>query len=277
MSRNMNTFVSTVVNLLHISLGISYLRLGVVQAFTSGSCISRGASFGDGKYGSLAATVAAITLDAESLSPVIDDDTVSGNIREPLLKVIQVMRSLSFKRNQHIRLRHGFFMSNVASKIGQMVFEPPDQFSFFSSDYAPSAFSDIELVSPEAELLSMEAVVGITNGLFSLINYGLAYADSGFGPWITALPDYAGDYKSSIGTLTFQAEGSDISSKVNDLSTMITAGRLSAENKNVLIDAYNYFKQAGGEQSADRALLQLLTSSPEFHTSNTGKFRDSPL
>ena len=64
----------------------------VSRAFTSGSFISRGTTFGDGKHGSLAAVAAAITLDVEALSPVIDEDPVSGNIREPLLKVIQIMR-----------------------------------------------------------------------------------------------------------------------------------------------------------------------------------------
>ena len=64
----------------------------VTKAFMSGSFTSHGTTFGDGNYGSLAAVSAAITLDAEALSSVVDEDPISGNIREPLLKVIQVMR-----------------------------------------------------------------------------------------------------------------------------------------------------------------------------------------
>lgn len=64
----------------------------VTQAFLSGSFSSLGTSFGDGKYGSLAAVAAAITLDPDAVNPVIDEDPVHGNIREPLLKVIHVMR-----------------------------------------------------------------------------------------------------------------------------------------------------------------------------------------
>ena len=64
----------------------------VAKSFLSGSFTIRGTTFGDGNYGSLAAVAAAITLDVEALSSVIDEDPISGNIREPLLKVIQVMR-----------------------------------------------------------------------------------------------------------------------------------------------------------------------------------------
>ena len=169
-----------------------------------------------------------------------------------------------------MKLRYGLFDS-LRSKIGQMAFEPPDQFSFFSSDYSPpGSFSTTELVSPESQLLSVGHVIGITNGLFSLISYGLAFADGGFGPYINLLPP-VGDYSSSVGFLSYNASGTNLSSKIDDLSTMMTAGRLSEENKQVLMDAYKYFSKAHDTETGDRVLLQLMTALPEFHTSNTGK------
>ena len=123
---------------------------------------------------------AAITLDQESLSPVVDEDPVSGNVREPLLKVMQFMRSLSFERRPHVKFRHGLF-EDVSKKIGQMVFDPPDQFSFFSSDYSPPGpFAEAELVSPESELLAMSSVVGLVStiqfaSLFSRIRFHHAH------------------------------------------------------------------------------------------------------
>lgn len=72
-------------------------------------------------------------------------------------------------------------LKDIPWKIGQMVFEPPDQFSFFSSDYSPPGiFSALDMVSPESQLLSMSSVVGITNGFFSLFNFGLSNADGEF-------------------------------------------------------------------------------------------------
>lgn len=92
----------------------------VTQAFISGSYTSDGITFGDNTYASLKAVSAAITLDPESTFPVIDEDPISGNVREPFLKLIQVMRSLSFQRRPNIKLRHGLF-DNVSHKIGQFV------------------------------------------------------------------------------------------------------------------------------------------------------------
>ena len=201
----------------------------VAQAFISGSFTSGGVTFGtDGKYGDLKAVAAAIALDPESLYAVIDEDPVSGNIREPLLKVMQFMRSLSFKRRPHVKFRHGLF-DEIHYKIGQMVFDPPDQFSFFSSDYSPpGAFAEAELFSPESELLSMSAVVGMVNGLFSFVNYGLTHLDGGFGPSLRSLAP-VGDYSTSVGHLTFPFQtnnGAPVTSTIDELSTMLTAGAL---------------------------------------------------
>ena len=152
-----------------------------------------------------------------------------------------------------------------------MVFESNDQFSFFSSDYSPpGSFAATELVSPESQLLSMGNVIGITNGFFSLFNYGLAEFEGGFGPYMDRITP-VGDYSSSVGFLTYEASGTNVANKIDDLSTLITAGRLSEENKQVLIEAYKHFSKAYDKESADRVLLQLMTALPEFHTSNTSE------
>lgn len=85
-----------------------------------GSYTKEGTTFGDGRYGSLAAVSAAIALDPESLLPVIDEDPIQGNIREPLLKVISIMRSMDFQRRPLVKFRHGL-LDNMRFKIGQMV------------------------------------------------------------------------------------------------------------------------------------------------------------
>lgn len=159
----------------------------------------------------------------------------------------------------------------MSFKIGQMVFDPPDQFSFFQSDYAPpGAIAESGMVSPEAQLLSMGNIVGITNGFFSFVNYGLANADGGFGPAFNRLPP-VGDYSTSMGYLTFpfQTNGTGVENKIDELATLITGGRLSEENKQILLDAHTFFNQTYDIDSADRVLLKLMTTTPEFHTSDT--------
>ena len=132
--------------------------------------------FGNGYLGDLKAVAAAIALDPETTVPVTDEDPLNGNVREPLLKLIHFMRSLSFERRPTIRFSHGL-LEDMTFKIGQMVFDPPDQFSFFATDYSPPGlFALSETVSPEAELFSMNAVIGFMNGIWSFVNYGLANA-----------------------------------------------------------------------------------------------------
>lgn len=254
--------------------------LRVTKAFQSGVFVEDGVTFGDGSYGNLKAVAAAVSLDPESTSPVVDEDPFSGNIREPLLKLIQFMRSLDFRRRPRVKFRHGLF-EDMSFKIGQIVFDPPDQFSFFATDYAPSGmFAELGMVSPEAELLSMNAVVGFANGIHSFVNYGLSNADSGFGPRLGKLVP-VGDVSASAGVLTYEYRAthdlsvardvyasSVVSEKIDQLSTLLTAGRLGTANKQVLVNAHAYFTENYGVEFADRAMLKLVAATPEFHTTS---------
>lgn len=149
------------------------------------------------------------------------------------------------------------------------VYEPPDQFSFFSNDYEPPGpFKEVGIVAPEAELLSMSNIVGLTNGLWSLQNYGLTHLFGGFGPYLSSVVE-VGDFSSSVGHLHYVPSASDASTKIDELSTLLTAGRLSDENKEVIINAYNSFYATNGTQVAERVMMKLFSSTPEFHTSNT--------
>lgn len=68
----------------------------VASAFTTGSYSSNGIDFGTGEYGDLEATVASILLDKEPLTVAVDADPTFGSAREPLLRVMHVMRSLEY-------------------------------------------------------------------------------------------------------------------------------------------------------------------------------------
>ena len=95
----------------------------VARAFMKGTYTKGTSTFGDGRYGNLAAVAAAIALDAESVSPVLDLDPIHGSIREPLLKLMGTMRSLNFKRNPSVKFRHGLF-DELSFKLGQAVSYP---------------------------------------------------------------------------------------------------------------------------------------------------------
>ena len=63
----------------------------VADAFRSGS--HGGISY-TGKYGDLGAALAAILLDREARSATLDLDPGHGRLREPLLKMMHLMRSM---------------------------------------------------------------------------------------------------------------------------------------------------------------------------------------
>ena len=68
----------------------------VATAFKTGSYRDGVKHFGAGKRGDLAATLAAVLLDREATSTVLENDPSKGTIREPMTKIIHLMRALEY-------------------------------------------------------------------------------------------------------------------------------------------------------------------------------------
>lgn len=226
----------------------------VAQAFTSGSF--DGVTY-SGAYGDLRATTAAIVLDREARSPVLDLDPSHGQLREPLLKVIGLLRSLEYTPADVGRQLE---LEGLLDTIGQQVFESPTVFNFFEPDYQPvGPIISSNLVSPEAQLGTAPFIVGLLNGISSLVRLGLTYCDDGFGSYYpdrrmgarfcdrAGWPEYqyyagqrggAIDKSSSDGTLSFRPSGGldHASSRevVRELDLLLTGGRLSGSAASVI-------------------------------------------
>ena len=143
----------------------------VSKAFATGMFEKRkkGISIGSGRRGDLAATVAAILLDKEGKTPVLDADPSSGALKEPAMKYLHLMRSMEFRKHP----------DKAAPGInfgwsGQHAFGAPSVFNFFLSDYSPKGqMASSSLSAPEAELLDTPRTTGIMNGMLTLIDMGL--------------------------------------------------------------------------------------------------------
>ena len=94
-----------------------------------------GTVFGTGVYGDLAAMTAAMLLDREARSVVLDADPAHGSLLEPLLKVIRLMRALEYKRDSGDYFAE--FNDDLITKIGQAPYALPDVFSFFLPEFVP--------------------------------------------------------------------------------------------------------------------------------------------
>ena len=120
----------------------------------------------------------AILLDREARSSTLLADPHHGRIREPLLKVLHLMRAQDFasRGGQEVEFE------GLTRKIGQMVHEAPSVFSFYESDYSPEGVVlQSGLAAPEAQLLTGANIVGYANGVSSLIKCGLSNYNGGLG------------------------------------------------------------------------------------------------
>lgn len=78
-------------------------------------------TFGTGRYGDLMATVAAILFDRESLSDTLDADPMHGSLREPLIKVIALMRNFEYATHGFTAENNFVTLGNLESKIGKHI------------------------------------------------------------------------------------------------------------------------------------------------------------
>ena len=148
----------------------------VANAFKTGTYDAGGISFGTGKYGDLASTIAAIYLDRAARDVLLDADIANGSLREPILKVLALMKSMEFVSRSPVTQ-----LDKVMDDIGQMAHEFQSVFSFFEPDHKPSGrIRDASLVSPESTILAMPKILGLLNGMTSMVKYGLSGCDGGW-------------------------------------------------------------------------------------------------
>ncbi|KAL7537078.1 hypothetical protein ACHAXR_007922, partial [Thalassiosira sp. AJA248-18] len=247
-----------------------------VDAFRTGNYTSESVSFGSGKYGSLEAMAASIFLDREATEGAISSDPSFGSIKEPILKVTHLMRSMDYQTAIPTDL-DGLPMQSswtaklyqIDEKIGQGPYEFPTVFSYFLPEYVPDSGPNLsaKLTSPESLLVTMPNVVALLNGMFSMIKYGLSDCYSGFSEY----PGYSGcyddgQYQRSFGHLFYQPTGEDDHTRAADLALLLTAGRLNEDNLNTIVDACS---TEPDDQSKTRCMQQLIVSTGEFHSTNT--------
>ena len=243
--------------------------------FQSGNFIR---SYGQGSYGDLAATVAAIILEPEARSAVLDADPVHGSLREPLVKVTSLMRNLEFQSTSRFPfLRFGI---DLQSAIGQMAYQSPSVFSFFDKNFQPNGMlSHSGLVSPEAQVHSSNYIIRTMNGLSGMVKHGLSQCFGGFGiTWNDPLCKKVGapgEYQKLLYPYpNFTAINSGSSAGiVDELATVLTSGRLSPENREIVKGAIS------GENDPTRAMVkaeQLIIASSEFHSTGRNRKTGNP-
>jgi hypothetical protein len=127
----------------------------------------------------------------------------------------------------------------------------------------------------------MLTTIGLSMGLFSLIRNGMNGIDQGFGennPRSWRLPGtngfvLAGNFNTSFGYLGYSASDSSDSDVVvvDELATLITSGRLSPENREIIANAYEDVCGATNAGAALRVAQELISTSPELHSTSLNR------
>jgi uncharacterized protein (DUF1501 family) len=226
-------------------------------------------SYGSGERGDLRAVSASILLGVDALTVTLDADPTSGGLKEPLHKLMHVMRGLEFQRSlTHRRTRE--LLNSAQDILGQAPYGTPDQFSFFSPDYMPAgAHIESSLAAPEAELLNMKYVIGSQNAYYMLIQNGLNRCWGGVGAFLTRERN-CNNPGEAPGYLTFSPQGDTASSSnvISQLATLLTADRLDADSRNIIESVYSATLASDGEDAALKAAEVLIVSTPVFHATN---------
>jgi len=212
-------------------------------AFRSGS---HGGRTYSGHYGDMGAMVAAIMLDREARSLVLPSDPSHGHVREPLIKLLHLLRAMEVTTNGNQQLE---FYRELIQVIGQAPYRAPSVFNFYQPEYsAPGAVSAVGLLSPEAQLGALPYVIGFLDGVTGMIFDGLSACQSGI---FTAPCRGAYTYPAAWANEGFAitndgylgwtpSDASTSSSVIGELDLLLTAGHLDEHTKAVLTQEYEY-------------------------------------
>jgi len=136
------------------------------------------ANDGTGARGNLAAVVRSILLDWEARAPEVLDQRGYGQVREPAVRFVSLLRALHARPPADGRFRY-YWLGSSEWGINQVPLSAPTVFNFFEPGYAqPGAIANAGLVSPEMQITNETSVFGTANYLHAVLFDGYADDDT---------------------------------------------------------------------------------------------------
>lgn len=221
----------------------------VSNAFTTGRFVSGGASFGAGRRGDLAATVAAILLDSEARTP--GTGRSAGKLREPALFMAGVLRALNGTTDGDA------LNAWWGEALRQRPFRPPSVFNFYPPDYPVSGTT---LVGPAFGIHNANAALSRLNYLTFLL-----YWDTNL-PRAT-VPDGTG---TKVDVAAFQTDAGDAGTLVDRLSVLALGQAMPSATRQQIVAAVETIVVGSTPTwKADRVKQAafLVFASPEYQIS----------
>ncbi len=219
----------------------------VAAAFNAGRFSADGMIFGAGQRGDLAATVAAVLLDAEARSAT--PARSAGKLREPTLVFTGVLRALNGHTDGDALI---WWWSEL---LRQHLFAPPSVFNFYPPDYPVAGTT---LVGPAFGIHNANTAMERLNYITYLLYWGGTPAAAG-------VPAAIG---TGIDVSAFLADAGDPAKLVDRLSLLAIGEPLPAEARTTVVSAVASFTSANSSSWQAERVKQaayLIFGSPYFH------------
>jgi hypothetical protein len=180
-----------------------------------------------------------------------------GKLREPLIRLIHVARAFGLTSNR----TYGWFQfKDLHDTILQAPYESPSVFNFYRPDYSPNGvIADAALNAPEFQIHNDVSALQLSNGLITLIVYGIAggnYGNIGQRNNVDSVLDFT--YEDSISGNT--------STLIDHLDLLLCAGRLKSENRVVIQTAASDPNLNLSGIDKVKYIAGLIALTPEFNT-----------
>ena len=228
---------------------------------------------GNGERGDLGAVVKAILLDEEARSGDYMFEQHSSKLREPLLRHVQLTRSVETVSEIEGRYWNNYDWNN---SLKQQAMNAPTVFNFYTPDHEPvGEISAQNMVAPEFKIHDTATGVNYFNAMrYWTEDWGsLVNAERGF--WNPDIENEDGTFgnwdiyrmgRTSVDFETYRPYATDIEKLINELDKVLTYGQLSDEVRQLLRDNLPNIAWTGydWEKERIRTAIYLITVSPDF-------------
>ncbi len=211
------------------------------------------ANNGSGTRGDLKAVWRAILTDAEARTLPPASDTMSGKLREPVVRWVQMLRTVGVSSTNG---RYEIYDTSAAHEaLGQSPVRSPSVFNFFRPGYVPpnTEIATAGKQAPEFQLLNETTTAGYVN----FLQWTSRYPYSDVGPTYTQLLPIAHDGEAVLNWLNLRLTANQLSSDtLTALRAAITA----------LIAALNITQASPNNVKLDMlaTVVFLIMISPEY-------------
>jgi len=212
---------------------------------------------GSGNRGCMEATIKAVLLHPEARDSNLAYDPSHGKLREPLIRLMHISRAFGLTS---IRTYGWLYFKDLHDTILQAPYESPSVFNYYRPDYAPNGtISESGLNAPEFQIHNDVSSLQLANGIITLLTHGLAgpgsnnYGNIGQRNLIDSFLDFT--YEDYI--------SGNNSTLISHLDLILSAGRLTPENRSVILTAASDTNLTGIDKV--KYIAGLITLTPEFN------------